>query len=60
MTAGSHIKVAKVLEAPELSGEVERAVWQVEKQLRKEDEAALKVQGNSTTHTGEAEKQDKR
>lgn len=30
MTAGAHVDVSKSLKVPELSGEVERAVWQVE------------------------------
>jgi hypothetical protein len=45
MTAGSHNRVAKVLQAPELSGEVERAVWQVEHQLKKEDQHRAQAAG---------------
>lgn len=43
LTAQSHITVSKALEVPELSGEIERAVWQIENQFKKEqkeDEAA--------------------
>jgi hypothetical protein len=35
---GNHNLIAKTLEVPELSSEVERAVWQVERALRKEEE----------------------
>jgi hypothetical protein len=37
--ANSHVLVAKALAAPELSGEVERAVWQVERQLKQQEES---------------------
>ena len=41
LTAGSHTQISKALQVPELSGEVERAVWQVENALKKaETEAA--------------------
>ena len=43
LTAQSDITVSKALEVPELSGEIERAVWQIENQFKKEqkeDEAA--------------------
>lgn len=30
LTADAHVEVSKTLEVPELSGEVERAIWQVE------------------------------
>lgn len=33
LTAGSHVDVSSTLEVPELSGEVERAVWQVEREF---------------------------
>ena len=36
LAENSHIEIAKVLEVPELSGEVERAVWQVGQGLNKE------------------------
>lgn len=35
LPSGVHTKVAKRLEVPELTGEVERAIWQVEQQLQK-------------------------
>lgn len=46
LTADAHVEVSKTLEVPELSGEVERAIWQVEqaaaeaekKQAEKEQE----------------------
>lgn len=37
LTSGSHIEIAKTLQVPELSGEVERAVWQVENELKKDE-----------------------
>lgn len=37
LTAGAHVDVSKTLEVPELSGEVERAVWQVEQAFLKEE-----------------------
>ena len=40
LTADSHDLVAKTLGVPELSGEIERAVWQVERQLAAERKAA--------------------
>jgi hypothetical protein len=36
LPSGNHNLIAKTLEAHELSSEVERAVWQVENALRKE------------------------
>ena len=38
LPAGNHNTIAKRLGVPELSSEVERAVWQVENALRKADE----------------------
>lgn len=38
LPAGAHNEAAKVLQVPELSGEIERAVWQVEQEFRKQDE----------------------
>lgn len=35
--AGAHNVIAKSLEAPELSSEVERAVWQIEQAIQKEE-----------------------
>lgn len=37
LTEGSHVQIAKTLQVPELSGEVERAVWQVENALKKDE-----------------------
>lgn len=39
MPAGAHNEIAQALQVPELSGEVERAVWQVEQQFKREAEA---------------------
>ena len=36
LTSSSHTMVAQSLGVPELSGEVERAVWQVQRQLEKQ------------------------
>lgn len=49
LTAGAHTDVYKSLEVPELSGEVERAVWQVE-------QAAIKAEKEQV----EKEQEDKR
>lgn len=38
MPAGAHNEVARVLGVPELSGEIERAVWQVEQTFHKQQE----------------------
>lgn len=40
LTAKSHTVVARVLQVPELSGEIERAVWQVENQMKQEEATA--------------------
>ena len=40
LTAGSHTQISKALQVPEISGEVERAVWQVENALKKEEKEA--------------------
>ena len=37
LPAGSHVEISKQLEVPELSGEIERAVWQVERAFKKEE-----------------------
>lgn len=42
LPAGNHNIIAKTLEVPELSSEVERAVWQIGNALRKEDEEEQK------------------
>ena len=43
LPAGNHNIIAKTLGVPELSSEVERAVWQIGKALRKEEEQDLKA-----------------
>lgn len=35
LTRESHVKISSRLEVPELSGEIERAVWQVDQALQK-------------------------
>lgn len=52
MSAGAHTDVSKSLEVPELSGEVERAVWQVE-------QAAAKAE-KEQAEKEEKEQEDKR
>jgi hypothetical protein len=50
LTATCHTVVARVLQVPELSGEVERAVWQVKNQLKQEDAvASKKLEGGPVT-----------
>lgn len=38
LTSNIHTKISKRLQVPELSGEIERAVWQVSQALRKEEQ----------------------
>lgn len=38
LTKNTHNKVARVLKVPELGNEVERAIWQVTRQLREQQE----------------------
>lgn len=45
LTAESHVKISKRLQVPELSGEIERAVWQVE-QAKKRDAQESAKSGN--------------
>ncbi len=55
LPAGNHNVIAKTLGVPELSSEVERAVWQVGNALRKEEEQELKskdVQQTKETTAG--------
>ncbi|RMD41803.1 hypothetical protein DV735_g3297, partial [Chaetothyriales sp. CBS 134920] len=47
LTDKSHDEVSKVLEVPELATEIDRAVWQVSNQLKKEEEEAAKALGKS-------------
>jgi hypothetical protein len=42
LKANSHVQMAKVLGVPELSGEIERAVWQINREKKEEDEASEK------------------
>lgn len=44
LTEGSHVQMAKTLQVPELSGEVERAVWQVETALKKDESKSPTVE----------------
>lgn len=46
LEAHSHVELAKVLDVPELSGEVERAVWQINRD-KKQDEERENVGGSS-------------
>lgn len=48
MPAGAHNEVARVLEVPELSGEIERAVWQVEQEFKRQKEAQAAQQAAVT------------
>ncbi|RMZ85215.1 hypothetical protein DV738_g402, partial [Chaetothyriales sp. CBS 135597] len=43
----SHDEVSKVLEVPELATEIDRAVWQVSTQLKKQEEEAAQARGKS-------------
>lgn len=47
LPADSHSLVAETLGVPELSGEIERAVWQVERQLAAERETQLSKDGSA-------------
>lgn len=57
LTADAHVEVSKSLEVPELSGEVERAIWQVEqaaaeaekRQAEKEQEQKRQLQAQELT-----------
>lgn len=61
LPAGAHVEVAKKLEVPELSGEVERAIWQVERAFAKEAKAQEQKQiGNGSQDTVVDEKHDER
>lgn len=51
LPADSHNLVAKTLGVPELSGEVERAVWQIERQFAAERRSQASSQDRSTTDT---------
>jgi hypothetical protein len=42
LTAESHVKISKRLQVPELSGEIERAVWQVEQAMKKDGQEFAK------------------
>lgn len=59
LPSGAHIEVAKKLEVPELSGELERAIWQVEQGFAKEKEAAKQKEALAKSSSEEvAEKND--
>lgn len=52
LTAGAHVDVSKSLGVPELSGEVERAVWQVEQasiKAEKEQEEKRQLEARQIT-----------
>lgn len=52
LTAGAHVDISKTLEVPELSGEVERAVWQVEQasiKAEKEQEQKRQLETHQVT-----------
>lgn len=51
LPSGHHNSIAKAVSVPELSSEVERAVWQVENALRKEQ---AKVQGHEVPSSDKA------
>jgi hypothetical protein len=42
LTAESHVKISKRLQVPELSGEIERAVWQVEQAKKRDEQESAK------------------
>lgn len=51
LSAGVHTEIAKTLQVPELSGEVERAVWQVNQGLKKEQQGQKdNVPSQTTAH----------
>jgi len=65
LPAGAHVEVAKRLEVPELSGEVERAIWQIEQAFAKEASAQEQQQkqkqiGGPSHSTPGDEKHDER
>lgn len=58
LTRNTHNKIANVLQVPELGGEVERAVWQVTRQMReqREQQKAQYPQPKEAEAEGEGEK----
>jgi hypothetical protein len=54
---GHHNQIAKILSVPELSSEVERAVWQVDNALRKQ---AAQKDPNSVQMSNEVDEQAKK
>lgn len=54
LTRNTHHKIANVLQVPELGGEVERAVWQVTRQMREQREQ--KAQRSPPKEESEGEK----
>jgi hypothetical protein len=45
LTRQSHVKISQRLQVPELSGEIERAVWQVNRALSKDSQESEKSAG---------------
>lgn len=54
LTASSHSMVAQSLGVPELSGEIERAVWQVQRQLEKQKSDLIENQQKEEQSNKEA------
>lgn len=50
LPAECHDLVAKVTGVPELSGEVERAVWQIQNQFKLETQKEKRKSGQQSTH----------
>ena len=55
LPAGAHSVIAKELEAPELSGEVERAIWQIEQATKKEEKEREQKQGSLSSQEAAAD-----
>lgn len=62
LSAGAHNEAAKQLEVPELAGEVERAVWQVEQNLNKEEKELRRQQeaGKATAEKPDTKENDEK
>lgn len=60
LPAGSHTEVAKQLEVPELSGELERAIWQVEQSFLKAEQEQGKETGKQAQQVAADEGNEKR
>jgi len=47
--AGAHNTIATDLQAPELSGEIERAVWQIERAMKEEEKEREQKRASAST-----------